>query len=207
MNKRASRVLQQQKLFCSVFARSVERRYVFGETHLYLGRQYRLKVAKADTSSVKITRGYIVVETTHPSDASEAERLLNAWYQGKAAATFSERLGICLQRFSRPNGVKPSGMTIRLMEKRWGTMSDRKRLRLNRHMIQASIVSCDYVITHELCNSIAPNHKPAFYKLLQRLMGDWEMRKEIRAAIGLGIVWFGSPLRCFFEEAGRVRSR
>ncbi len=178
VRKRASWVLQQQKYFAQFSPRSVGRTYISGETHLYLGRQYRLKVVKADTSSVKIIRGYIVVETTHPNDASETERLLNAWYQGKAAAKFSERLGICLQRFSRPNGVKPSGMTIRWMEKRWGTMSHKKRLTLNRRLIQASIVSIDYVITHELCHLIVPNHKPAFYKLLQRVMADWEMRKQ-----------------------------
>lgn len=178
VKKRASWVVQQQKYFAQFSPRGVERRYISGETHLYLGRQYRLKIAKATTSCVKIMRGYIVVETTTPNDVSEIERLLNAWYKDKALAKFSERLNICLQRFSRPNRVEPSGISIRLMEKRWGTMSPQKRLTLNRRLIQASVASIDYVITHELCHLLVPNHKPAFYRLLQRVMGDWDMRKQ-----------------------------
>jgi predicted metal-dependent hydrolase len=178
VKKRASWILQQQKYFAQFSPRSVKRRYISGETHLYLGRQYRLKVTKADISCVKLMRGCIVVETTDPHDVSETERLLNAWYQAKALAKFSERLDICQQRFSRPNRVEPSGLTIRLMEKRWGMMSHQKRLTLNRRLIQASVVSIDYVITHELCHIVIPNHKPAFYRLLQRVMGDWQMRKQ-----------------------------
>lgn len=178
VKKRASWIVQQQQYFAQFLPRSVERRYIAGETHLYLGRQYRLKIAKAKASCVKIMRGYIVVETDSPKDASEIERLLNAWYKEKALAKFSERLDICLQRFSQPNKVEPSGITVRFMEKRWGTMSHQKRLTLNRRLIQASVVSIDYVITHELCHLVVPNHKPAFYRLLRRVMGDWEMRKQ-----------------------------
>ena len=178
VKKRASWVLQQQKYFAQFSPRSVKRSYVSGETHLYLGRQYRLRVVRADESSVKITPGYILIEAAHPTNVCETERLLNAWYQARAVAKFSERLDICQQRFSRPNRVKPSGMTIRSMEKRWGTMSHQKRLSLNRRLIQASVASIDYVITHELCHLVVPNHKPAFYKLLHSVMGDWEMRKQ-----------------------------
>ena len=178
VKKRASWILQQQRYFAQFSPRTIKRRYVSGETHLYLGRQYRLKVTKAETSFVKITRGYIVVETTDPHDVAEIERLLSAWYQAKAAAKFPERLDVCLQRFPRPNRVKPSGITIRLMEKRWGTMSHQKRLTLNRRLIQASVISIDYVITHELCHLVVSNHKPAFYKLLSKVMGDWETRKH-----------------------------
>lgn len=178
VKKRASWILRQQQYFAQFSPRSVKRRYVAGETHLYLGRQYKLKIAKATTSCVRIMRGYIVVETDNPKDVFEIERLLDAWYKEKALAKFSERLDICLQRFSQPHKVEPSGISVRLMEKRWGTMSHQKRLTLNRRLIQASVVSIDYVITHELCHLVVPSHKPAFYKLLKNVMGDWEMRKQ-----------------------------
>jgi len=178
VRKRASWILKQQRYFAQFSPRSVERQYCSGETHLYLGRQYRLRITKTETPCVKLIRGYIIVGTVDPYDVLEIKRLLDAWYQAKASAKFSERLGLCQQRFSRRNKVEPTGITIRAMEKRWGTMSHQKRLTLNRRLIQASVASIDYVITHELCHLVVPNHKPAFYKVLQRVMGDWEMRKQ-----------------------------
>jgi predicted metal-dependent hydrolase len=38
--------------------------------------------------------------------------------------------------------------------------------------------SCiDYVVTHELCHAIHPNHGREFYSLLQRVMPDWAKAK------------------------------
>jgi predicted metal-dependent hydrolase len=34
------------------------------------------------------------------------------------------------------------------------------------------------VITHELCHIEVPHHGPAFSALLDRVMPDWEKRKE-----------------------------
>ena len=44
LRKRAAWVTRQQRYFTKFFPRTPERSFVSGETHLYLGRQYRLKV-------------------------------------------------------------------------------------------------------------------------------------------------------------------
>lgn len=45
LRKRAAWVTRQQRHFAQFLPRTPERRFVTGETHLYLGHQYRLKVA------------------------------------------------------------------------------------------------------------------------------------------------------------------
>jgi predicted metal-dependent hydrolase len=57
-------------------------------------------------------------------------------------------------------------------------MSPNHRLLLNRRLIQAPIDTIDYVITHELCHIAEPHHGPAFFDLLDRVMPDWDLRKE-----------------------------
>jgi hypothetical protein len=48
---------------------------------------------------------------------------------------------------------------------------------MNRSLIRASVDAIDYVITHELCHLRHRDHSPEFYKLLHRVMPDWERRK------------------------------
>ena len=177
VRKRAAWVLKQQRYFEHFSPRTPDRRYLSGETHLYLGRQYRLKVLRSSVIAVKLFRGQIIVQSTQPDSCEETRRLLEEWYGTKAHLKFNERLDACLQRFSRPASVVPSGLTIRMMRKRWGSMSKRRRLLLNRRMVQAPVDAIDYVITHELCHILEPSHNAAFYKLLGKTMKDWEYRK------------------------------
>ena len=44
LRKRAAWIRRQQRYFSHFLPRTPERKFVAGETHLYLGRQYRLKV-------------------------------------------------------------------------------------------------------------------------------------------------------------------
>jgi len=47
---RAAWVRRQQRYFGQFLPRTPERRYLSGETHLYLGRRYRLKVRRRSTA-------------------------------------------------------------------------------------------------------------------------------------------------------------
>jgi predicted metal-dependent hydrolase len=178
VRKRAAWILKQQTYFEQFSPRTPDRRYLSGETYLYLGRHYRLKVVRSALSAVKLFRGYLIVQSALPESCQETKRLLDDWYRTKAQVKFKERLDACLQRFSRPASVVPSGLTIRIMQKRWGSMSKKRRLLLNRRVIQAPVDAIDYVITHELCHILEPSHSAAFYKILAQTMKDWEYRKE-----------------------------
>ena len=177
VRKRAAWILAQRRFFEQFAPRSPEKRYLSGETHLYLGRQYRLKVVKSEFPSTKLLHGRIIVQTRHPKNRMETKRLLDQWYTDKARAKFIERIETCLQRFPRPALVTPSRLTIRYMRKRWGSMSDGNRLLLNLRLVQAPVDAIDYVITHELCHVLQPSHSPAFFRMMGRIMHDWQKRK------------------------------
>lgn len=170
-------ILKQQQYFSQFEPRTPSRRYVSGETHLYLGRQYRLKVQQSDRSSVKLKGRYLHIETPVPEDVERIRSLLDYWYRDRAQVKFDERLDFCFTAFKWIGCDRPP-LQIRQLAKRWGSLTPGGVMILNCDLIRASSRHIDYVITHELCHLKYPDHSSNFYNLLKRIMPDWETRKQ-----------------------------
>lgn len=177
VRKRAPWIQNQLKYFAQFQPRTPKRSYVAGETHLYLGRQYKLKVVPHIQNSVKMLRGQILVNSTKPRSQEYTRVLVREWMLKRARVKFTERLEICRGRFADPEAVVPAGLMVRDLSHRWGSMTARRNLVLNRSLIGAATNLIDYVITHELCHIDYPHHGAAFFEHLGRVMPDWEQRK------------------------------
>ena len=175
--RRARWILRQQSCFAQFQPRTPPRRYVGGETHLYLGRQYRLAVEQGDVDEVRLVAGWFRVTVARDPSPERVERLLVAWYAEKARRRLAERLEACWQRFPAGNLSRPR-LRLRRMHTRWGSMSAAGTLSLRPDLVQAPRECIDYVIIHELCHLAHGNHGPEFRALLERVLPDWEKRKH-----------------------------
>ena len=178
VRKRAAWIRRQQWYFIQFLPRTPDRQYVVGETHRYLGRQYRLKVVPHVQATVTLARGFIVVQTHRPDRTEVTRELVEHWYRERAHSKFAERLEVNLLRFPTPDDFRPKGLIVRQLRQRWGSMSPASRLLLNRRLIEAPLDAIDYVITHELCHIAVPHHGPEFFELLDRVLPDWPKRKH-----------------------------
>jgi len=178
VRKRAAWIRHQQRYFIQFLPRTPDRQFIAGETHLYLGRQYRLKVVPHVQATVKLVRGFIVVQTHRPERTEVIRDLVEQWYRERAHTKFAERLGVNLRRFPVPDDFRPKGLIVRQLRQRWGSMSPGGPLLLNWRLIQAPLDAIDYVITHELCHVAVPHHGPEFFDLLRTVLPDWQKRKD-----------------------------
>lgn len=177
LRKRARWVIRQLLHFERFRPRSPKRRYVGGETHLFLGRQYRLKLIKGASEDVKLKGAFLTVASQNRTSSRRVKRLVRAWYREKGNSRITERFHAIAPRFVRLGCVPPSPI-LRVMPRRWGSFSRAGRILLNPDLIRAPVACIDYVITHELIHLIHPNHSPDFYDLLDTLMPDWRARKQ-----------------------------
>lgn len=175
--KRASWIRKQQSYFAQFRPRTPDRQFLPGETHLYLGRQYRLRVLPGDVKQAKLVRGFILVSGVEFNDTRTIERLVTAWFRERADAQFDRRLQMNRNRFSNPDDFSPTSIRIQRMVSQWGSMSPGGRLLLHPDLVRAPVDAIDYVITHELCHLAVPNHSRAFFELQEKVMPDWERRK------------------------------
>lgn len=177
LQKRAKWILKQQRLFEDHSNAVPHRQYVSGETHMYLGRQYRLKVIEADFDRVKFNRGRIYLFVNDPSDWQRKHDLLQKWYRTRARFIFQERLDACFERLTGM-GIPYPELQIRRMKSQWGSCSNSGNIILNLKLIQMPKRLIDYVVIHELCHLKEHNHSQAFYRLLDQMLPHWSAIRE-----------------------------
>jgi predicted metal-dependent hydrolase len=153
------------------------RRYVSGETHLFLGRQYRLQVEKAGEAHVRCDGARMIVTARDPDDQAHCRRLIEAFYALNARSVFAERLSMQLIPFAR-KGLQRPHLIIRELSKRWGSLTPNGRIVLNVDLIRAAPDLIDYVISHELAHGLHPDHGADWQTLMTTVMPDWEARKH-----------------------------
>lgn len=175
--KRGRWISKQLRAFQAQQEHDLPRKYISGETHLYLGRQYLLKVKVGENYDVgvKLLRGVLEV-TVRNDSAKTVETAMKAWYRIKARNVFRERLEKMLPQILWINETPP----FRLFEMRtqWGNCSPNGRLTLNPHLIKAPSICIDYVLLHELCHIAEHNHSDRFYRLMSQVMPQWENIKQ-----------------------------
>lgn len=175
--RRAGWIRRQLDHFQQLGPPTPKKHYVSGETHLYLGKQYRLKIESAATEGVKLIGRYFFIQIKEKATADKAKELLQAWYTEKAKTKFNESFERCWPSFAKLSSVQPC-LKIRHMQKRWGSLSKNGLLTLNTDLVRAPRECIDYVITHELCHLQHHNHGTGFYRLLEKTMPDWKKRKQ-----------------------------
>lgn len=170
---RAPWILRQRHYFETFGIPTTERQYISGESHLYLGRQYMLRIRKSDCNTVHYQNNILAIECRNKKDA---KKVLQQWYGERAEIKFSEYAKPIVEHFS-VYGVRPESISVRKMEKRWGYCTKDGYIYLNPRLICAPRGCIEYVITHEMCHLIHRNHTKDFYALLGKEMPHWEKWK------------------------------
>jgi hypothetical protein len=177
--------LEKQLGFFKKYQRNVyKKEYMSGESFLYLGRQYRLSVKKANDDCVTVEKGKIKIRTTrNVSDGNHNKKLLGEWYNKKMAIVFLQRIVAMNCKFDN----KQPELLIKKMDKRWGSFLKSNKIILNPKLICVTKDCIDYVITHELCHSKYKNHDKNFFRLMGEKYPNWQKTKEKLEIMGASI--------------------
>ena len=162
------------------------REFVSGESVLYLGRNYRLKVHPGETGAAKLRGGWLHVPA--PAGAQQGTHVraaLVSWLRRHASVRLPERVAAW-----RPKaGVPLPRIIVANQQKRWGSCDQRGTIRLNWRIIQAPMRLVDYVVVHELVHLRHRGHGRDYWQDVGRLMPDYERRREDLRACGVGLAW------------------
>lgn len=153
------------------------KQYVSGETFYIQGRGLRLQVSQAKKDTISTDGVYIFLETKDINDVEKKRCIVTCFLDRECKTVFSEVMED-LYPLVKKYGIEKPTLRIRDMETRWGSCSTKKRIiTLNKRLLESPRNCIEYVVMHELCHLIHPNHSKQFYSFLTMLMPDWKERK------------------------------
>ena len=154
---------------------SKPKEYVDGEAFAYLGRNYRLKCANGTEESVKLRSGYLNVTTKNGKRNSEyIKAAIEQWYRTKALSRLIDKT----KRYSAILKVEPTSINLKDYKAMWGSCSPKGVVSYNWRIILAPHKIVDYIVVHELCHLIEPNHSSKYWKQVRSVIPDYENSKE-----------------------------
>lgn len=97
---------------------------------------------------------------------------MESWYREHANALLRRRAQLVLSSTTWLEFEMPS-ITIRTLRQRWGSTTRAGRISFNLDLVKMPLECIDYVVAHELVHVAIPHHKPAYWRMLGRVMPDW----------------------------------
>ena len=117
--------------------------------------------------------------------------LLRSWLRAKAR----HELGTQLGRLAAEMGLTYSRLTIRQQRSRWGSCSRAGSINLNLKLLFLPPDLVQYVLVHELCHLLEPNHSPRFWQRVGLWLPEYASRRRaLREATRCVPVWLDQPV-------------
>jgi predicted metal-dependent hydrolase len=154
--------------------------FVSGESFLYAGRRYRLRVTRTKRAHAALTfesggfRALVPAKTSDRELALLLRPVFVRWYRDRAATRIEARV----KHFAGRMGLRPSGLLVKEQERRWGSCTRSGVLGFNWRIVMAPLATLDYVVAHELAHLVERDHGQRFWRLLGAVMPDYEERRE-----------------------------
>lgn len=152
-----------------------------GDTLLLKGLPYRLDVRLGLHNSVRRRDDLILMETTE-NTWEQRRRLYHDLLRKEGDRLFAASACRMMPQLS-PYGIQAPKLRQRIMRSRWGSCMPLKGIiTMNTYLAVMTESIIDYVMLHELCHLVHPNHSRHFYNVMTMVMPDWKDRRAAMTA-------------------------
>jgi predicted metal-dependent hydrolase len=158
----------------------IDREYVNGQSYLYLGRNYRLKLVDADQKELHLKDGFFELSNARIKDAKE---LFKTFYKNKLEGKIEPMIETHLKRM----GLTANSIKVMELQNRWGSCSSRGNLNFHWKCAMAPADVINYIAAHEVVHLKHPNHSKDFWNDLDKLVPNYQRHIDWLREHGAGM--------------------
>ena len=180
-------LLRQLQRLETTAASSTNASLTHGATVLYQGAPHSLLLLADGGRKPQVTRNHGAIsihlsELVGYDNDPTVHRALKKWFGEQAEIRLLERT----RYWSSHIGVNPLRIVLRDQRTRWGSCSSRGTISYNWRIIMAPPPVLDYLVIHELCHMLHPNHSSKYWLEVSHWCPDYQnQRRWLRQNGGL----------------------
>lgn len=157
----------------------VRRDFVSGQGFLYLGKSYRLRLInngtgvvdkEGDSTPLRLHNGYF--ELLEREKERGKEHFIK-WYKKQT----EQQLQLRIPRYANRIDVEVKDFRVLDLGNRWASCGKKGTLNFSWRTVMAPIQVFDYILVHEMAHMIERGHTKEFWRIISRVMADYEERK------------------------------
>ena len=152
------------------------REFIDNEKFYYRGNGYRLSLIYGSKEAVNIVGDLLQVnyKDDRSINRNAIKRLLEDWYLKESTEILKARTAELAQQMR----VQTSGITVKNYNSKWGSCAANNKISYNWRIIMAPDCVVDYLIVHELCHILEPNHSKNFWHLVGTYCEDFKKKRK-----------------------------
>lgn len=140
------------------------------------GRSFQIRKVTGSSNHVSTCEHELIIQA---KDCTLMEKVYQDFLKQTAKDVLSDISDMIFLRVQSILTKKPK-ILIRRMSSSWGVCHpDKGSITLNSELIHYPVEFIEYVICHEFIHMIEPNHSPAFYAQLCKVMPDYKRRIDL----------------------------
>ena len=161
-------------------ANAVEREYVNGQSFLYAGRNYRLKLVDENFGELRFVKNTFLLSKQQKHKAKE---LFVQFYKDK----LTTKIHPIIERYKNQLGVSPNQIKIMELQNRWASCTSNGHVNFHWKCAMAPIDVLHYIVVHELSHLIHNNHTQAFWNEVDKILPNYQEQVNWLKINGVGM--------------------
>ncbi len=146
---------------------TVEREYVNGQSFLYLGRNYRLKLVNEKLGEIRFNKGTFLLSKL---EKDKAKDLFIEFYKNR----LNEKIKPIISQYQSQLGVNPNTIKIMELQNRWASCTSKGNVNFHWKCAMAPIDVLHYIVVHELTHLIHNNHTKDFWNEVDKILPSYD---------------------------------
>lgn len=170
LDRKEYEIFQKKALWEETHHQYTEKRFLPGQSFLYLGRNYNLFLMKGQRRNLLFRDGKFLLSDRALYPREDFIR----FYKRQARTKILERIEIYKPQLA----AVPQKISIKEMPTRWGSCTPTGNIYYNWRCVMAPLPILDYLIVHELVHLLHPDHSREFWLTLSTILPEYSYARD-----------------------------